>query len=120
MQFFTLQAIGSVCIRHYDFMLGEPLKSVYLNVSLDMKSSTGYFLNLKFLLKRLIDPSVPLRLKGQVLNNIETYLQVQGFNHCYYRAELIRLCFAGRRNSNDQRRPAVVENIEKGEPQRDG
>ncbi|XP_046458023.1 LOW QUALITY PROTEIN: nipped-B-like protein A [Daphnia pulex] len=55
MQFFTLQAIGSVCIRHYDFMLGESLKSVYLN--------------------RLLEPSVALRLKVQVLNNIETYLQ---------------------------------------------
>lgn len=30
---FVFQAIGSVCIRHYDFMLGESLKSVYLNVS---------------------------------------------------------------------------------------
>ena len=28
------QAIGSVCIRHYDFMLGESLKSIYLNVSI--------------------------------------------------------------------------------------
>ena len=31
--FFFVQAIGSVCIRHYDFMLGESLKSIYLNVS---------------------------------------------------------------------------------------
>ncbi|EFX68268.1 hypothetical protein DAPPUDRAFT_114730 [Daphnia pulex] len=36
-------------------MLVESLKSVYLN--------------------RLLEPSVPLRLKVQVLNNIETYLQ---------------------------------------------
>jgi len=55
MQLFTLQAIGSVCIRHYDFMLGESLKSIYLN--------------------RLMDPDMSLRLKVQVLNNIETYLQ---------------------------------------------
>jgi cohesin loading factor subunit SCC2 len=28
-QLFTLKAIGSLCIRHYDFMLGVELKTLY-------------------------------------------------------------------------------------------
>lgn len=28
-QLFTLKAIGSLCIRHYDFMLGLELKTLY-------------------------------------------------------------------------------------------
>ena len=28
-QLFTLKAIGSLCIRHYDFMLGHELKTLY-------------------------------------------------------------------------------------------
>ena len=28
-QLFTLKAIGSLCIRHYDFMLGNELKTLY-------------------------------------------------------------------------------------------
>ena len=28
-QLFTLKAIGSLCIRHYDFMLGTELKTLY-------------------------------------------------------------------------------------------
>jgi cohesin loading factor subunit SCC2 len=28
-QLFTLKAIGSLCIRHYDFMLGIELKTLY-------------------------------------------------------------------------------------------
>jgi cohesin loading factor subunit SCC2 len=28
-QLFTLKAIGSLCIRHYDFMLGSELKTLY-------------------------------------------------------------------------------------------
>uniref|UniRef100_T1I4R0 Nipped-B protein n=1 Tax=Rhodnius prolixus TaxID=13249 RepID=T1I4R0_RHOPR len=54
-QHYTLKAIGSVCIRHYDLMLGIELKSLYH--------------------RYLTDENAPLQMKVQVLNNIENYLQ---------------------------------------------
>jgi cohesin loading factor subunit SCC2 len=54
-QFYTLQAIGSLCIRHYDFMLGPELKTLYHMI--------------------LTDDSVQVPMRTQVLNNIEIYLQ---------------------------------------------
>ncbi|XP_046405626.1 nipped-B-like protein isoform X2 [Ischnura elegans] len=55
MQSYTLQAIGSLCIRHYEFMLGTELKMLYHRL--------------------LTNENSPLPLKVQVLNNIEIYLQ---------------------------------------------
>ncbi|KAF4533148.1 hypothetical protein B566_EDAN001690 [Ephemera danica] len=54
-QYYTLQSIGSLCIRHYDFMLGPELKTLY-----------HIFLT---------DEHVKVPLRTQVLNNIEIYLQ---------------------------------------------
>ncbi|XP_050529053.1 nipped-B-like protein isoform X2 [Daktulosphaira vitifoliae] len=52
---FALKAIGSICIRHYDFMLSQDLMNVYLNIlSNDHASNT---------------------MKSQILNNIEVYLE---------------------------------------------
>jgi len=45
-QTFTLKAIGSLCIRHYEFMLGEVLKSLYHRL--------------------LTDPDAPLQMRTQV------------------------------------------------------
>ena len=68
--------------------------------------------------QRLTDLSVPLRLKVQVLNNIETYLQVRFLLHlCLYFLFLpalfsfkktLYLVFAGRINLNDQGRSTVI------------
>ncbi|XP_046684148.1 LOW QUALITY PROTEIN: nipped-B-like protein [Homalodisca vitripennis] len=52
---FTLKAIGSVCIRHYELMLGPELKSLYHEI--------------------LCEPDASRELKIQVLSNIEQYLQ---------------------------------------------
>ncbi|KAK9497633.1 hypothetical protein O3M35_004324 [Rhynocoris fuscipes] len=54
-QHYTLKAVGSVCIRHYELMLGMELKGIYH--------------------KYLTDENAPLQMKVQVLNNIEYYLQ---------------------------------------------
>jgi len=54
-QYFTLQAIGSMCIRHYDYMLAPELKNMYHLL--------------------LTDPGAHIAMRIQVLNNIETYLQ---------------------------------------------
>ncbi|PNF24471.1 Nipped-B-like protein [Cryptotermes secundus] len=54
-QLFTLKAIGSLCIRHYDFMLGLELKTLYHRL--------------------LTEDDAPLHMRTQVLNNIELYLQ---------------------------------------------
>ncbi|XP_069694432.1 nipped-B-like protein A [Periplaneta americana] len=54
-QLFTLKAIGSLCIRHYDFMLGVELKTLYHRL--------------------LTEDDAPLHMRTQVLNNIELYLQ---------------------------------------------
>ncbi|CAG9828593.1 unnamed protein product [Diabrotica balteata] len=50
----TLKAIGSVCIRHYEFMLENELKVFYH--------------------KQLTSEDAPLRMKVEVLINIENYL----------------------------------------------
>lgn len=54
-QHYTMIAIGSLCIRHYEFMLGKDLKQLYY--------------------KLLTEPDAPLSMRAQVLNNIEMYLQ---------------------------------------------
>ncbi|GLH15037.1 hypothetical protein R5R35_008246 [Gryllus longicercus] len=55
MQTYTLKAIGSLCIRHYEFMLGPELKTLYHRL--------------------LTSDDAPLMMRTQVLNNIEMYLQ---------------------------------------------
>lgn len=50
----TLKAIGSVCIRHYEFMLEEELKLFYHRM--------------------LMSEDVPLKMRTEVLINIEMYL----------------------------------------------
>lgn len=50
----TLKAIGSICIRHYEFMLQEDLKVFYHRM--------------------LTSDNVPLKMKSEVLINIENYL----------------------------------------------
>jgi len=50
----TLQALGSICIRHYDLMMDERLKQRYILILTNHQHSTHH--------------------KIQVLNNIETYL----------------------------------------------
>lgn len=50
----TLKAVGSICIRHYEFMLENDLKIFYHNV--------------------LVNPDASYGLKTQVLLNIENYL----------------------------------------------
>ncbi|XP_034230674.1 nipped-B-like protein [Thrips palmi] len=54
-QIYTLRAIGSLCIRHYDFMLQSDLKALYHGL--------------------LTGADAPLQMKVQVLNNIEMYLE---------------------------------------------
>ncbi|XP_049783352.1 nipped-B-like protein [Schistocerca cancellata] len=54
-QNYTLKAIGSLCIRHYEFMLGPELKAMYHRL--------------------LTTDDSPLLMRTQVLNNIEMYLQ---------------------------------------------
>ncbi|XP_063234204.1 nipped-B-like protein isoform X2 [Bacillus rossius redtenbacheri] len=54
-QTYTLKAIGSLCIRHYEFMLGNELKKLYHSL--------------------LTEDDAPLQMRTQVLNNIEMYLQ---------------------------------------------
>lgn len=54
-QFYTLRAIGSLCIRHYEFMLQTELKSLYHNL--------------------LTTNEAPVPMRVQVLNNIEMYLE---------------------------------------------
>jgi cohesin loading factor subunit SCC2 len=54
-QLFTLKAIGSLCIRHYDFMLGTELKTLYHRL--------------------LTEDDAPLHMRTQVLQNIELYLE---------------------------------------------
>jgi cohesin loading factor subunit SCC2 len=53
LNFFSLQAVGNMCIRHYDFMLGDELKRVYQN---------------------LLTSSAEIKLKTQALYNIQLYL----------------------------------------------
>lgn len=50
-----MKAIGSLCIRHYELMLGSDLKGLYYRL--------------------LTDPDAPLTMRAQVLHNIEMYLQ---------------------------------------------
>lgn len=50
----TLKAIGSICIRHYEFMLETDLKSFYHRM--------------------LTSEDAPLTMKSEVLINIEMYL----------------------------------------------
>lgn len=51
----TLKAVGSICIRHYEFMLQNDLKEVYHRL--------------------LTSDDAPLNMKSEVLINIEMYLQ---------------------------------------------
>ncbi|CAG0895763.1 unnamed protein product, partial [Darwinula stevensoni] len=53
-QRFALQALGSMCIRHYDIMLLQECKDIYTTV--------------------LTHEDEPIPLKVQVLNNLETFL----------------------------------------------
>ncbi|XP_042215621.1 nipped-B-like protein isoform X2 [Homarus americanus] len=55
LRYYTLQALGFVCIRHYELMMGIRLKQLYHML--------------------LLDPSVNTQLRTQTLQNIETYLQ---------------------------------------------
>ncbi|XP_042884604.1 nipped-B-like protein isoform X2 [Penaeus japonicus] len=55
LQYCTLQAVGFVCIRHYELMMGSRLKQLYHMM--------------------LRDPSVNTKLRIQTLQNVETYLQ---------------------------------------------
>ncbi|KAK7086913.1 hypothetical protein SK128_008836 [Halocaridina rubra] len=55
LRFCTLQAVGFVCIRHYELMMSLRLKQLYHRL--------------------LLDPSVDTKLRIQTLQNIETYLQ---------------------------------------------
>jgi len=50
----TLQALGSICIRHYDLMMDDRLKQRYISILTSHQHATHH--------------------KIQVLNNIETYL----------------------------------------------
>lgn len=50
----TLKAMGSICIRHYEFMLEDELKCFYHRM--------------------LTSDEVPLKMKSEVLYNIESYL----------------------------------------------
>ena len=52
---YTLQALGFVCIRHYELMMGTRLKQLYHTL--------------------LLDQSVNTTLRIQTLQNIESYLQ---------------------------------------------
>lgn len=54
-RFFTLSAIGSLCIRHYEFMMTPELKELY------------HYL--------LTSEHAAIKMRTQVLNNIEIYLQ---------------------------------------------
>ncbi|XP_033210701.1 nipped-B-like protein [Belonocnema kinseyi] len=54
-KYFTLKSIGSLCIRHYDFMMLSELKELY------------HYL--------LTSDLAPVNMRIQVLNNIEIYLQ---------------------------------------------
>lgn len=53
-QVHTLKAIGSICIRHYEFMLEEELKLFYH--------------------RTLVSNEAPFKMKMEVLINIEMYL----------------------------------------------
>lgn len=53
-QVFTLKAIGNICIRHHEFMLEPELKDFYH--------------------RQLVIEDSPLRMKIDVLLNIENYL----------------------------------------------
>ncbi|KAK8753828.1 hypothetical protein OTU49_001786 [Cherax quadricarinatus] len=55
LRYYTLQALGFVCIRHYELMMGNRLKQLYHML--------------------LLEPSVSSQLRIQTLQNIETYLQ---------------------------------------------
>lgn len=50
----ALKAVGSICIRHYEFMLENELKCFYH--------------------RQLIADDAPLKMKVEVLMNIENYL----------------------------------------------
>lgn len=50
----TLKSIGFICIRHYEFMLQPELKDFYHRM--------------------LVDVNAPLKMKTEVLQNIESYL----------------------------------------------
>lgn len=50
----TLKAVGSICIRHYEFMLENELKGFYH--------------------RQLTSEDAPLKMKVEVLMNIENYL----------------------------------------------
>eukprot|EP00090_Calanus_glacialis_P019633 TRINITY_DN3012_c0_g1_i1.p1 TRINITY_DN3012_c0_g1~~TRINITY_DN3012_c0_g1_i1.p1 ORF type:complete len:2150 (+),score=766.00 TRINITY_DN3012_c0_g1_i1:196-6645(+) len=55
----TLQALGSICIRHYDLMMDDRLKQRYISILTSHQHATHH--------------------KIQVLNNIETYLSEEEF-----------------------------------------
>ena len=56
LKFFTLQSLGSVCIRHYDLMLTNKLKEMYHSLLLDTRPQAA-------------------QLRIQTIHNIENYLQ---------------------------------------------
>ena len=56
LKYFTLQSLGSVCIRHYELMLTDKLRDMYHSLLLD-------------------DNTAAVQLRIQTLCNIETYLQ---------------------------------------------
>jgi len=59
-QLFTLKAIGSLCIRHYDFMLGSELKTLYHRL--------------------LTEDDAPLHMRTQV-NNTHSLVEVALSDH---------------------------------------
>lgn len=80
---FALKAMGSICIRHYEFMLENDLKQVYH--------------------KLLTGEDAPLNMKSEVLINIEMYLleeekrmvqqDLECKLHFLHRYFLLPLCF---------------------------
>lgn len=54
LKYFSMQALGNLCIRHYNFMLESELKNVYQQL--------------------LSESTIEERLKVQALNNIQLYL----------------------------------------------
>ena len=73
-----MQALGFICIRHYDLMMDERLKQKYISILLSRYHSSHYATQQKITVK----PPPPLShswlsrhvLISQVLQNIETYL----------------------------------------------
>lgn len=68
---FALKAIGSICIRHYDFMLCQDLMDTYLNILSDnsvaniMKSQVCIYIKMYFLDSILISKKINIQFQTQ-------------------------------------------------------